>query len=782
MNASPPAERVRELRALLARHDHLYYVLDAPEITDAEYDALFRELAALEAAHPELADPNSPTGRVGGAVAEGFASSGHSLPMQSLDNAMDLDQWREFAARVPRAFRDQLLAALLAVVESGLGRGLEDKAREKLRKDLRELVDRECDRPERPSRKAFLAQVRAVLVRHFFLLPPGAEDALLAAFGPVDDEAWKDLTVQLGRFWIDPKLDGLALEVVYENGRFVRAATRGDGLTGEDVTGNVRTVRNLPLVLAPGGAVPVPALLEVRGEVVIRRADFQVLNARQAEAGDKVFANPRNAAAGSVRQLDSRITAARPLRFFAYGVGLVEWADPAQAWTTQEAVMDGLAALGLSIPAEARLCPTPAGVEQGFAALEARRHDLPFEIDGLVAKLNSLALQSFLGATARAPRWALALKFPAVQARTRLLSIGIQVGRTGVLTPVAELEPVALAGVTVSRATLHNEDEIRAKDLRVGDTVVIQRAGDVIPQVVRAVPEERTGLERPWSFPSTCPECGEPATREPGEAAVRCLNLSCPARRVQGIIFFVSKSGLDIQGVGRKWVEKLALDGTLHTPADLFRLRPSDLLEREGMGPKAAQNFLEAIDTARREATLARLIGALGIRHVGERTARTLAGAFPDLDALMAVALAPEEPDREAAQDPLRRLPDIGPEVAASIRSFFASPANQALLADLKSLGLWPAGGPARPSPSSGPLAGKKVLFTGGLPDLSRSQAQALVEAAGGEAVSSVSKKVDYVVAGQEAGSKLDKARALGLTIIDQTRFLELARAAVPEA
>jgi DNA ligase (NAD+) len=820
-----PAARVRELRAALDRHNYLYYVQDAPEITDAEYDALFRELAALEAAHPELDDPNSPTRRVGGAVAEGFAPARHSLPMQSLDNAMSVEDWREFAARVRRAFKDQLLANLLDQVQAALGQTLDDKLKDKLRKDLREIVDQECDAPRRESRRAFLSRVRTILVRHFFLLAPGLEEALLSAFGPVSPDLWKDLDRLLGRFWIDPKLDGLALEVIYEDGRFVRAATRGDGETGEDVTENLRTVRNLPLQLSPGG--PVPRLLEVRGEVVIRTADFQALNARQAEAGDKTFANPRNAAAGSVRQLDSRITAARPLRFFAYGVGLVDWADPALAWTTQEEVMRGLSALGLPIPDEARLCARPEEVEQGFASLADKRHELPFEIDGLVAKLNSIGLQRFLGSTARAPRWAMALKFPAIQARTRLNRILIQVGRTGVLTPVADLAPVSLAGVIVSRATLHNEDEIKAKDLRQGDIVIIQRAGDVIPQVVRAVPEERDGSEEPWEFPALCPECQEPVAREEGEAAVRCLNLSCPARRIQGIIFFVSKAGLDIQGVGKKWVEKLALDGALKTPADLFRLRSSDLILREGMGPKAVDNFLSAIAAARDSASLAQLLSALGIRHVGERTARTLARAFPDLDALMAVALAPEQMAEQggdtpmspamaespagaasseplglpgltspgpnpsvpvkpsALEDPLRDLPDIGPAVAASIRAFFHSPANQALLADLKSLGLWPKGGGSAPAAGGnagdstvpGPLAGKKFVFTGGLPSLSRPKAQALVEAAGGEVAGSVSKKTDYVVAGAEAGSKLDKARALGLTILDEAAFLELVTA-----
>gem|GEM_PF-3266 len=529
---SEAAQRAAELREQLEYHNHRYYVLDAPEITDAEYDALFRELQALEAGHPGLDDPNSPTRRVGGAPAEGFATYRHRLPMMSLDNAMTLEEWREFAARAAKAL--------------------------------------------------------------------GAAPA----------------------WWADPKMDGLAVEAVYENGALTVAATRGDGEVGEDVTRNLRTVKNLPLTLNRK-AGPVPRLLEVRGEVVMTKAAFEALNERQATAGGKIFANPRNAAAGSVRQLDPKIAAARPLRFLAYGVGLVEWEAPLFAWTSQAGIMAGLQALGFSVPPEARRCGDAGAVEALFLKLQDERDSLPFEIDGLVAKVDALDLQRELGQTARAPRWALALKFPPQQAATRLVDIKVQVGRTGVLTPVAELTPVRLAGVEVSSATLHNQDQITALRLRPGDRVLIQRAGDVIPQVVRNL-EERDGDVEAWRIPEQCPVCGSRTVRLPGEAAVRCPNLSCPARLTQGLIHFVSKAGLDMQGVGGSWIEKLAQDGHLHSPADIFALHRKVLLGYKGMGPKSADNFLAAVEQAK-AASLHRFLSALGIEQVGEQTARTLA-------------------------------------------------------------------------------------------------------------------------------------------------------------
>ncbi|GFK94491.1 DNA ligase [Fundidesulfovibrio magnetotacticus] len=681
-----PAQRVQQLRHELERHNLLYYTLDAPEITDAQYDALFRELKDLEDAHPELDDPNSPTRRVGGAVAQAFASRPHRQRMYSLDNALTPEEWQAFLER--------------------LGRVL----------------------PER-------------------------------AFS----------------FWADPKFDGLALEVIYEHGRFVQALTRGDGETGEDVTDNMRTVRNLPLDLRRHAAkanLPVPELLEVRGEVVITKADFHALNQTQDEAGAKVFANPRNAAAGSVRQLDSRVTASRPLRFFAYGAGETRWpmGDP---WPTQHALMEGLGRLGFTVAREGRAVDA-AGVEALYAELERTRDKLPFEIDGMVVKLDRLDWQREAGFTARAPRWAVAWKFPPRQAETLLERIEVQVGRTGVLTPVAVLAPVSLAGVTVSRATLHNEDEIKAKDVRPGDTVVVQRAGDVIPEVVRSVPEKRpVGLE-PFVFPEACPSCGSRVTRLADEAAWRCLNVSCPAVLKGAIVFFVSKSGLDIEGVGKRWIEILVEKGIVKSPADLFALTLEDLLPLERMGEKLAANFVEAFDKARRSATLARLIAALGIRQVGAQTARTLAGAFRDLDALA-----------RATAEELQLLPDIGPEVAQSLRAFFDNPGNRELLERFRAIGLWPsrpADAPAAMGPK--PLAGKRFLFTGGLAGMTRSQAEALVEGLGGTAAGSVSKKLDYLVAGQDPGSKLDKARALGVPVLDQEGFETLLRQAgeAPEA
>ncbi|WP_245589998.1 NAD-dependent DNA ligase LigA [Desulfonatronum lacustre] len=666
-----PGKRMHELAALIRYHDHRYYVLDDPEIGDAEYDALFRELRTLEERHPELADPDSPTKRVGGEASRAFRPFAHSLPMYSLDNAFALEEWRAFVARLGKALPGEALT-----------------------------------------------------------------------------------------FWADPKLDGLAVEVVYEQGRFLRAGTRGDGVTGEDVSMNLRTVRNLPLRLDAQGAVP--SLLEVRGEVVMRHEDFARLNREQADAGRKTFANPRNAAAGSVRQLDPRITAERPLRFYAYGVGLVEWPEGAQGWATQKEILDGLRALGFSVPEHSGLCSDPTDVERHYADVARLRDTLAYEIDGVVAKVNDLEQQRRLGATARAPRWALAWKFPAGQAVTRLLDIQVQVGRTGVLTPVAVLEPVALSGVTVSRATLHNEDEIRSKDLRLGDMVVVQRAGDVIPEVVGPVVEERTGGEHAFTFPHVCPACATPAVRLPGEAAWRCQNLACPALLRESLVYFTSKAGLDVEGLGRKWVEILVNKGLIHTPADIFRLREEHLLTLDRMGTKLAGNIIAAIAQARDRADLATLIRALGIRHVGAQTARVLADHFPDLDAL-------GRADRET----LQRLPDIGPEVAASIHGFFTNPDNQRLLEELRELGLWPSAKDqerAARKPDS-PFAGKRVLFTGTLPDMSRTRAQKLVEQAGGTVVGAISKKVDFVVAGAEPGSKLTKARELGLTVLDGAEF-----------
>lgn len=759
MTMTSPAARVRELRELVEHHNRRYYEQDAPEITDAEYDALFRELSELEELHPELADPNSPTRRVGGAPAEGFATYRHRRPMFSLDNAMSLEEWREFAGqKLVNAFREATQRAALEDVARSLGRSLDEAESLKLGRRVRQMVETRLLESREGGWADLLRDMDAVLPPPLLDRDSGSRLAGLRrlALGVPDPAA------ALRAFWVDPKMDGLALEVVYEEGVLTVAATRGDGETGEEVTRNMRTVRNLPLTLRPEGG-PVPRVLEVRGEVVIAKTAFEILNRRQAAAGAKTFANPRNAAAGSIRQLDPKVAAARPLCFLAYGVGLVEWDRGAPGWNSQAEIMSGLAALGFSIPPEARLCAAPEEVEAFFLKLGEERESLPFEIDGVVAKADSLALQRELGETARAPRWALALKFPAQQAKTKLLDIAVQVGRTGVLTPVAVLEPVRLAGVEVSSATLHNRDMVESLGLMLGDRVIVQRAGDVIPQVVRAVVEERDGSEEPWPFPSICPRCGSEVVRLPGEVAVRCPNLSCPARLIQGLVHFVSKAGLDMQGVGARWVEKLAEDGHLKSPADLFVLTKDVLLGYEGMGSKSAENFLAAVELAK-SAPLHRFLSALGIEQVGEQTARTLAQAYADLDAL---ALAGEAE--------LKTLPDIGPRVAASIRAFFDNEENRELLRRFKELGLWPRGEAA---PSGLPLAGKTFIFTGGLPGMSRSEAEALVEKLGGRAASSMSRRLDYVVAGEGAGSKLAKARDWGLTVLDFPAFQDVVREA----
>lgn len=556
-------------------------------------------------------------------------------------------------------------------------------------------------------------------------------------------------------FWVDPKMDGLAMELIYENGLFTAALTRGDGEKGEVVTESMRTVKNIPLRLK--GESP-PASMEVRGEVVISRKEFEALNVRQVEHGLRPFANPRNAAAGSVRQLDSRITAGRPLRFMAYGVGLVDGV-PGGSWPTYELLMQNMKDMGFATAPEARRCATVAEVEAAFKELGAKRSTLPFEIDGVVAKVDEIPLHEALGFTARAPRWAVALKFPAIQAETTLNSISVQVGRTGVLTPVANLEPVRVGGVTVARATLHNEDEIKAKDLREGDRVIVQRAGDVIPEVVRPLLEKRIPDAKPYVFPTTCPECGDEAHRAAGEAAWRCLNHLCPAVLRESVKFFVSKSGLDVQGIGGRWIEEFVDRGMVKTFADLFRLKREDLLALDRMGEKLADNFLAALESARTQSSLPRLIAALGIRHVGEQTAKALANRFRSMDAL-----------REAGYDTLQTVPDVGPEVAESISQYFDSPGNRALLAALEEIGLWPVTEEPEAAPLDGPLAGKSVLFTGTL-SVSRSEVEKLAEKAGARIVSSVSRKLDYLIVGGSPGSKLRKAEDLGVAVIDEQAF-----------
>lgn len=858
-NSIPPLDearqRVNQLREELEHHNHRYYVQDSPEISDAEYDEKFRELAGLEAAYPQLADPNSPTRRVGGQVAEGFATHRHALPMMSLDNAMNLDEWREFAQqKLPNAFRDAVAELLLADIEQGIGRALVASADKKkderaaLGTELRKMAT-DCLLTPGPAGSAPLGwEALAIKVRRVcskvwrpvpvgdlvpdaqggvadnaagdtppVSLPSEASAAMLSAspraasaaadknalpllnfFGasasaapspapeaPLSSETGvppaptmrrgaiplprlerlaadlgPDVRVALNEFWVEPKMDGLAGELTYEGGAFAVGSTRGDGEVGEDVTANLRMVQNIRgrLLPSPWG---VPPLLDVRGEVVMGVAAFAALNEAQERAGLKPFANPRNAAAGSVRQLDPNIVAARPLSFLAYGVGRIARAEGAPAWTTQEEVMGGIAALGLATAPGARVCSSAEDVARFFLDLQERRHTLPFEIDGVVAKVNSLALQELLGATARAPRWALALKFPPEQARTILKAINIQVGRTGVLTPVAELEPVRVAGVVVSSATLHNASHIRELDVQLDDLVVIQRAGDVIPQVVKRI--IRTGVMRPgpYPFPTVCPACGSAVVTE--EKFTYCPNHACPARVVLGIAHFVSKAGLAMDGVGERWIERLVQEGLLTSPADLFTLTKERLEGFVRMGAKSAENFVNSVEQGGRSATLARFIAALGIEQVGEQTAKELARNFADMDEL---ALADETE--------LRKLKDVGPKVAASIQAFFANEGNQAMLARFKELGLWPRGGVA-PGAENLPLSGKVFFFTGGVPGLSRPAAQALVEELGGTCAGSVSAKVDYVVAGEKATErKVAKGRELGLAILDFRQFLDM--------
>lgn len=660
----------KKLAAEIEEHNHRYHTLDAPIITDAEFDRLFRQLQELEEKYPSLRSPDSPTLRVGGEILSGLAQQPHRHRMYGLDNVFSGEEWEEWVRKMRRA------------------------------------------------------------------LPEASLD-----------------------FWCDPKLDGLACELIYEDGVLTQALTRGDGETGEVVTGAVRTIRNIPLRLRAEGSVP--SLLEVRGEVVIFRKDFAELNARQDAAGLNPFANPRNAAAGTLRQLDTSVAASRPLRFLGYGVGEVLQGP---AWKNYEELMQSLKDWGFATPPGGRRCMSVKEVEAYVAEVGRQRDTYAMEIDGAVAKQDNLEAQAALGFTARAPRFAVAFKFPAMQARTKLMDIDIQVGRTGAMTPVAVLAPVSVGGVTIERATLHNEDEIAAKDLRIGDTVIVQRAGDVIPEVVGSVLELRPPDAHPFVFPHTCPVCGSPAKREAGQAAWRCTNPACPAKSMQLIKHFVSKAGLDIQGIGQKWIEQLVAAGRVQTPADLFTLKEEELLTYERMGEVLAKKFVDAFDQARRTATLARLIAALGIRHVGEQTARMLGKHFKDLDAL---ALADEEE--------LITLPDVGPKVAGAIRTYFTDTDHALLLQRFRELGLWPVQNLAEDATPQGPLAGKTFLFTGTL-SMPRTQAQELVLNAGGEVLGSVSGKLNYLVAGESPGSKVDKARKLGIPIFDEEAFKRLLR------
>jgi len=677
------AERARELRAEIERHNHAYYVRDAPTIPDAEYDKLFRELQALEQQYPELLTADSPTGRVGAAPLKEFPPCVHGVPMLSLNNAFEPAEVEAFDQRV----RD----------------GLESIA----------AVD----------------------------------------------------------YAVEPKFDGLAISLTYEQGVLARGATRGDGTTGEEVTPNLRTLRGIPLRLAGSGW---PALIEIRGEVMIFRQAFAELNTRQRARGEKEFANPRNAAAGSLRQLDSRITASRPLSFFAYGVGAGGNELPVG---THAELMDFLAGWGFTVAAERRVVVGAQGLLAYFAEIGEKRPGLPYDIDGVVYKVNRLAAQAQLGFVSRAPRFAIAHKFPAEEALTEVLGIDVQVGRTGAITPVARLKPLFVGGVTVTNATLHNEDEVRRKDVRVGDTVIVRRAGDVIPEVVAIVPERRPTrdlfggepLHPPFEMPKICPECGSTVTRGVDEAVARCSGgLYCPAQRKQALLHFAARRALDIEGLGDKLVDQLVDAGLVHSPADLYGLTVETLSGLERMGEKSAQNLVAAIENSK-QTTLARFIFGLGIRNVGEATARDLARHFGKLDALLA-----------ADADSLQRVPDVGPVVAASIVAFLAEAHNREIIERLRGAGVtWPEGEPRDSGPRT--LAGKTLVLTGTLPTLTRDEAKALIEAAGGKVAGSVSKKTDFVVAGEEAGSKLEKALELGVAVIDEAELMKLLEKGVEE-
>jgi DNA ligase (NAD+) len=661
-------KRLKVLRKELALHAHRYYGLDAPLIADAEYDALFQELLALEDRYPELRTSDSPSQRVGGAPLSQFAEVRHLVPMLSLGNAFGSDDLRDFEGRLQRFLQTE---------------------------------EQIC-------------------------------------------------------YVTEPKLDGLAVELVYERGVFVLGSTRGDGQVGEDISRNLTTIAAIPLRLLAEEERPLPERLEVRGEVFIGLADFERLNRERGLAGEDLFANPRNAAAGSLRQLDSKITALRPLDFYAYGVS-----DPAALpCSRQYELLAYLGELGFKINPLVHACSDIEAVIEQFERLLSLRADLGYDIDGMVVKVDDFALQRRLGNKARSPRWAIAAKFPASQATTTLVGIEFGVGRTGAITPVALLAPVQIGGVMVSRATLHNEDEIRRKDLMIGDTVLVQRAGDVIPKVVKSVAESRSGKELPIIMPVECPQCRHQLVRPAGEAVTRCLNPHCPAQRVRALIYFTGKSGLDIDGLGKKAVEQLVQEGLICDIPDIYRLRADQLTALDGWAAKSAENAIAAIE-AGKKTTFAKLIGALGIRHVGEVTAQLIEQRFKSLSDLY-----------EAAEQDFLEIEGVGAQVASSLFDYFQDPAVRVMLTDLESLGVRIE--QSTTGPQTLPLAGTLFLFTGGLARLSRNEAKARIKELGGQVASGLNKKVTHVVAGEKAGSKLKKAMELGLEILSEEDFLQM--------
>jgi DNA ligase (NAD+) len=666
MDTTSAEVRIAELRSAIERHNRLYYLEDSPEVTDAEYDTLFRELRELEERFPNLATSSSPTRRVGAQPLEKFSQVSHRIPMLSLENSLTEEEIIDFDERVKR-----------------------------------------------------------------FLAFPQDRDIEYAC---------------------EPKMDGLAVELIYERGDFSGGSTRGDGFTGEDVTLNLKTVKTIPLRLDVD--VP-PERLELRGEIYLALKAFQRLNAERQEEGEQTFANPRNAAAGSLRQLDSRITARRPLSLFCYGPGFVEGHE----FRSQSEFLGTIAAWGLPVNPLSTKVTGLRGVLDYYRRIAEMRDTLDYEIDGVVVKVDSFQLQRELGEKSRSPRWAVAFKFPPRQACTVVEDIVPQVGRTGVITPVANLRPVEVSGVVVSRATLHNWDELRKKDIRIGDTVMVERAGDVIPAIVRALPEKRTGNERQVPVPVRCPECGSEAVRITGEVAVRCPDLSCPAQIREAIIHFASRNAMDIEGLGDKYIEQLLRLGLVKDISDLYYLNRSDFMRFERMGDKLADNLLNAIDRSKKR-KLSRFIHALGIRHVGEHTAKLLASAFGAMENL-----------EKASEEELLSIREVGPQVAQSIVSFFRNPRNIETINRMIAAGVSPIEEERR---VGGRFSGMTFVFTGALARFTREEAKRLVENEGGHAAGSVSRKTDFVVAGTEAGSKLDKARGLGVKIISEEEFLSM--------
>jgi DNA ligase (NAD+) len=662
------AARATELRAQIAQHDYRYYVLDDPVIPDAEYDRLMQELRALEAAHPQLVTPDSPTQRVSGTPSGSFGEVVHRVPMLSLDNAFSEEDLRSFDRRIHER---------------------------------------------------------------------------LAVAGDLDYVA-------------EPKLDGLAVAVLYREGLLTQAATRGDGLTGEDVTANVRTIRAVPQRLRP----PVPPLVEVRGEIFMPLAGFERMNREARERGEKVFVNPRNAAAGSLRQLDARITASRPLTAVFYGLGVLEGAAPP---ARQSLLLGWLRDLGLPTSREVRTVRGVEGCLAYYREMGERRSSLPYQIDGVVYKLDERADQERLGFVSRAPRWAIAHKFPPDEALTLVRDIEFQVGRTGALTPVARLAPVFVSGVTVSNVTLHNIDEVRRKDVRVGDTVVVRRAGDVIPEVVSVVLDRRPRDATPIELPERCPVCGSRVLRVEGEAVARCTGgFICRAQRQEALRHFASRRALDIEGLGEKIIEQLVEHDQVKSPADLYSLTVPQLMRLERLGEKSAANLLAAIEKSK-PTTLPRLLYGLGIRDVGEATALALARHFGTLERLM-----------KADEAEIQQVPDIGPVVAAHVAAFFASDEHLRVIKALRDKGVtWPDLEP-RSASAGGALTGRTFVITGTLSSMTREQAQEALTARGAKVSASVSKKTSFVVAGADAGAKLAKARELGVPVLDEGALLEL--------